>query len=141
MRRIAHISRYVPTIPIHRELGLETIQDYMVKQAQAFYQTTADHPNPLIRVLCQYDIEDKWRYNRPSDVDTTHSVYHRTTFQDTQGMKKVCRHRKVYTSCVQAIQYTGATDPASHGAASVTTGFSDIKELPPIPGSSTSQRH
>ncbi|KAJ8882595.1 hypothetical protein PR048_014406 [Dryococelus australis] len=69
IRRITHITRYVPTTPIHRELGLETIRDYMVKPAQTFYQTTTDHLDPLIRALSQYGIEDKWRHNRPSSLE------------------------------------------------------------------------
>ncbi|KAJ8868422.1 hypothetical protein PR048_029938 [Dryococelus australis] len=48
IRRITHVPRYVRITPNHRELGLETIRDCMVKQAQAFYQTTADQSNPLI---------------------------------------------------------------------------------------------
>ncbi|KAJ8872313.1 hypothetical protein PR048_025917 [Dryococelus australis] len=49
-------------------------------------------------------------------------------------MKKM-HHWKVHTSCVQEIKHTGVADPASHGASSATTVFSDSKELPPRPGS------
>ncbi|KAJ8868522.1 hypothetical protein PR048_030050 [Dryococelus australis] len=55
LRRILQIPAYVRLRLLHKEANIETLQDFMRKQATSFYKSTINHTNPLISQVGAYE--------------------------------------------------------------------------------------
>ena len=64
---ITHLPRFIPIRILHRETRMDTIQEFIEKVTERFYNSTADHENELVKQLESYDPND-FKYRMPKSL-------------------------------------------------------------------------
>ena len=67
LRMITHLPRFIPIQILHRETRMDTIQEFIEKVTERFYNSTADHENELVKQLGSYDPND-YKYRMPKSL-------------------------------------------------------------------------